>query len=203
MATRILLGQNLKSAGLINERQLMGMLAHQRKWGGRIGKAAVELGFVREDQIVKAVGFQIGVRVLHIGENTISPAVLSLLPERIIRTRRALPLFLTCRNPPRLVVAFSAPDNLTVVDEVRFALGRRIEPVLVGDRDLEQAINRHFPVEAPQDSGPWPLFADARSLRTAGARDGARPCASQISCTRIRIVGILAWLARKADVLGP
>ena len=41
-----------------------------------------------------------------------------------------------------LVVALSEPDNLTAIDEIAFATGLKVKPVLAAEADVEQAIRR-------------------------------------------------------------
>ena len=68
-------------------------------------------------------------------------------------------------------MAFPAPDDLSVVDEVAFAAGMEVEPVLATEGDLERAISRHYGflrVDAlelpPEPTGPMRLV-DGRTVR--------------------------------------
>ena len=59
------------------------------------------------------------------------------IDERLIRKNRALPL---CIRGPKLFVAISDPTNLPALEEFKFATGKLIEPILVEDDKLVNAI---------------------------------------------------------------
>ncbi len=168
---RVQIGQILKQQGLIDERQVLSALAFQVKWGGRIGQALLRLRLVGEENLLAALGRQLGVPAVRIGDRRTSPGVLRLIPEKVIRRHRVLPLeVIFTRRSERLVVAFPAPENLLVVDEVAFAAGMDIEPVLAGDEDLDLAIARHLdagraqPLELPAKPGKPMALVDGRQL---------------------------------------
>jgi type IV pilus assembly protein PilB len=160
--------------GRIDEAQLQSAISHQNRWGGRIGESLVAMGFVTEQVMLRALARQLAVPFMEIGHRMVPPAIVHLLPAKLIRQRRLLPVALlgTARGP--LAVAFSDPANLAAVDEAGFAAGMRVRPVLAGERDLERAIARHLgeerpggepaaerpwlrPVELPEDPGPMRL----------------------------------------------
>ena len=160
------LGKMLLEEGRIDELQLRSALTHRERWGGRIGEALVAMGFVSEQVMLTALSRQLGVPVVELGRIRVPRAVVQLIPERLIRQRRAFPV-VWLGTPPRgsLVVAFADPADLQAVDEVAFAAGVDVRPVLAGAQDLEQAIARHLDrqvdlpdaVELPADPGPMRL----------------------------------------------
>jgi type IV pilus assembly protein PilB len=169
---RVRIGQILKAQGLIDESQLLRALQDQRAWGGRIGHALLRLHFVSEEQLLVSVSRQLGIPAVRIGAWLVAPRVLRLLPEKFIRRRRVLPLdVISVRRVDRLVVAFPAPDDLLMVDEVAFAAGMVIEPALAGEEDLDRAIARQFgdPRYDPLELPPLPTepmrIVDGRHLK--------------------------------------
>jgi hypothetical protein len=156
---RARLGEMLVQDGRIDAIQLQSALAHQRRWGGRLGRAIVHLGFMNEPALLEVVGRQLGVPVVEIGDKVIPPEVLRLVPERLVRERRVLPLARASesRRGP-LLVALAEPGNLGVVDEIAFATGMQIRPALASEADLDRAIRRHLDgVAVP---APAARFAD-------------------------------------------
>jgi hypothetical protein len=148
---RIRIGEMLVAAGQIDRMQLESALAHQRQWGGRIGKAIVELGFMTERSLLEAVGAQLGAPFVEIGERDVPMIVVGLLPRKLIRSHRVLPierLSETRRGP--LVVAFANPNDLAAIDEIAFACGLAVRPVLAAEQDIEQAIERHLGAAVPE-----------------------------------------------------
>lgn len=152
MTSRVPIGQLLVERGYIDPVQLTSGLGYQRRWGGRLGDALVNLRLISERALLTEIARQHGVRYIEIGDRYVPPQVLRLLPERLIRARRVLPIGLV-RNSKRgqLFVATTEPQNLPLLDEVAFATGLTVEAVLVADRDLDRAIARHFaPLRSPK-----------------------------------------------------
>jgi hypothetical protein len=147
---RIPIGQILVEEGAIDGRQLRAGLDWQRRRGGRIGGALLHLGMVDEAAVVRALGVQLGIPVIDLSTRAVDRDVLRLVPARIIETRRVLPVELlseTRRGP--LVVATSDPLDLTALDEVAFASGKAVRPVLAPrvhiDVAIGQLLGRHHP----------------------------------------------------------
>ncbi len=142
---RTRIGELLVNGGQIDADQLDSALAHQRQWGGRLGQAIVRLGFLTEERLLQAVGSQLGAPFVVIGQRAVAPAVVALVPRKIIRARRAFPLEKrTDHRRGPLVVAFADPADLTAVDEIAFATGLEVKAVLAAEWDIEQAIARHL-----------------------------------------------------------
>jgi len=140
---RVRIGELMVRQGRIDEMQLQSALAHQRRWGGRIGRAIIGLGFVSEPTFLEALSEQLGAPFIVVGDRAVPRSVLSLVPEKLIRSRRVLPLakLNESRRGP-LVVALSDPGDLAVLDEVGFVTGLSVRPALASEADLDQAIRR-------------------------------------------------------------
>jgi hypothetical protein len=175
---RIKIGELLMSRGRIDELQLQSALAHQRRWGGRLGRAVVHLGFIDETSLLEVLGEQLGSPFITIGERYVEPAVLALVPEKLIRSRKVLPLAkLTESRRGPLVVALSDPGDLGVLDEIGFATGLAIKPVLATEHDIDHAIHRllgdqsttprrHESIELPDDTSPITLLRRGQTPHT-------------------------------------
>ena len=173
---RVRIGELLMRQGRIDHLQLQSALAHQARWGGRLGRAVIHLGFLDEATVLEVVGEQLGTPFITIGERHVEPSVLALVPLKLIRSRRVLPLARLAehRRGP-LVVALADPGDLGVLDELAFATGLDVRPALVTEADLDQATERLLggraeparrfdPLDLPEDSSP--LTAGRRSGRT-------------------------------------
>lgn len=141
---RARLGELLIQEGRIDALQLRSAMAHQSRWGGRLGQALVNLGLVSEAVVMEALARQLGVRFVEIGSRTVAPAVLRLVPERLVRKYRCLPLGVAAGRRGPLLVALGDPADLRVADDLAFATGMDVEGVLATPADLEQAIARHL-----------------------------------------------------------
>jgi type IV pilus assembly protein PilB len=165
------LGRMLLDDGRIDELQLRAAMAHQQRWGGRIGQAIVHLGFASEQTVLGTLARQLGINYLALGEREIPAAIVRLVPARVIRERRAFPVALlsaSSRGP--LLVAVSDPGDLAALDEVAFACGMDVRPVLASSADIDRAIARHLDgladgpgLDLPDDPGPMPLVSTWRN----------------------------------------
>ncbi len=162
MQRRLPIGEMLVGQGRIDALQLTSALAYQRQWGGRIGHALMALGFVSGPVFFSTLGEQLGVPFVEIGNRIVPPAVVKLVPEKLIRMRRVFPLALRPESTRgRLFVALSDPGNLRHLDEVAFAAGMQVQPALASEADIDQAIARHLdglpaerqmaPIELPDE----------------------------------------------------
>ncbi len=142
--SRTRIGELLVAQGALDALQLQSALAHQRQFGGRIGRAIVHLGFMSEAAVLRAVGAQLGVPVVEIGDRHVPPQVLALVPEKVMRARRALPLGRIEGRRGAIVVALADPWDLAALDELAFASGMPVKPVLAADADLDRALARHL-----------------------------------------------------------
>jgi len=143
--TRAPIGELLVQAGYIDSLQVQAGMAHQRRWGGRLGEALVHLGFVTEEVVLAHVARQHGVPYVCIGSRSVDASVVGLVPEKLIRARKVFPI--ACAPKPArglLVVATSDPWDLPILDEVAFVTGKMVKAALASDRDIEQAIERYF-----------------------------------------------------------
>lgn len=166
MTTRKRIGQLLLELGALDPFQLESALAHQRRWGGRLGRAIVHLGFLREEQVLAHVGTQLGVPYVPLWDKAVPRDVLTLVPEKVIRGRKVLPVarLREHRRGP-LVVACADPSDLSVLDELAFATGLEIRPVLASEEELDRAIESHLSggvrenglpraIDLPEDTSP-------------------------------------------------
>jgi type IV pilus assembly protein PilB len=176
MTMRKRIGELLVEVGAIDPFQLESALAHQRRWGGRLGRAIVHLGFLREEQMLTAIGSQLGVPFVTLWDKVVPRDVLSLLPEKVIRGRRVMPLarLREHRRGP-LVVALANPSDLSVIDELSFATGLEIRPVLASEEELDHVIESALgglgrepmlprAIDLPEDTSPLSARRTTASL---------------------------------------
>lgn len=144
MAVRKRLGELLLEAGVIDENQLQAALGHQRKWGGRLGQALVDLKLVSEARLVEALSRKFGYDVVKTGAIQPGPALdsaLSLVPREFASRHNLLPY---ASDTSSVSVAMADPANIAVVDEIRFRTGRKVKVALAGDREIADAVRRHY-----------------------------------------------------------
>ncbi len=144
MAGRKRLGEMLLDSGVIDQNQLDAALGHQRKWGGRLGQALVDLRLATEASVVDALSRKFGYEVVQVASLEPGPgleAALKLLPREAASRHNVLPY---AADTSSISVAMSDPGNISVVDEIRFRTGRRVKVALAGDREVAAAVRRFY-----------------------------------------------------------
>ncbi|HET7826978.1 MAG TPA: hypothetical protein VFK90_16705, partial [Anaeromyxobacter sp.] len=138
------LGEMLMDAGIIDETQLKAALGHQRQWGVRLGQALVDLKLATEPDIVRALSAKFGFPIAQLA--TLEPYALEqavkLVPREFAVRHNVCPM---AADSASLTVAMSDPTNLAIVDELRFRTGRRVKVCMGGDREVSEAVRRHYP----------------------------------------------------------
>ncbi|MCS6915375.1 MAG: ATPase, T2SS/T4P/T4SS family [Myxococcales bacterium] len=138
---RLRLGEILLRRNLITQAQLDQALEHQRHTGERLGSVLVNLGFVTMQDMVTALGEQLGVEVILQDRVEIDPSARGILPLDFIRRHEVVPLW---ANDKILRIAMADPTNLAIVDEVRFLTGRWVEVVLAAEATVRALIANEF-----------------------------------------------------------
>jgi type IV pilus assembly protein PilB len=146
MSTKKRLGEMLLEAGVIDEAMLQSALGHQRRWGGRLGQALLDLKLVSEAAIVEALARKSGIEVARLSE--LEPYALEqatkLVPREFAQRNNVFPM---AADTSTITVAMSDPSNLSLTDELRFRTGRRVKVCIGGDREIAEAIRFHYPQE--------------------------------------------------------
>lgn len=172
------LGEMLIEAGVIDETQLHAALGHQRKWGGRLGQALIDLKLATEPQIVAALSRKFGYSVLNVATLSRTPqleAALKLVPRETAMRQTLLPI---SSDTSSITVAMADPSNIAVVDDLSFRTGRRIRIVLAGDREIASAVRRfYYADEEPLLVAAIPLdeLSGESAFETASDPFGAMP----------------------------
>ena len=156
------LGEMLIEAGAIDEEQLNSALGHQRRWGGKLGKALVALNFATEDLIVGALAKRYNYPVVTFDDIGASPTIkqaIRMATAEFAEQHSILPYALEGKPPNSTIsAAISDPSQFSAVDALRFKTGCKVTIALVGDTDLADAIRLHY-------YGEHPSRAAARSSR--------------------------------------
>ncbi len=144
--TPIRLGDLLIRAAVVNEAQLNAALAEQQKWGGRLGTILVRMGALSEDLLVKALSRQLNIPRAAIGANdplTVPEAILARV-ERAVCERTVMVPIAYVHERRSVQVAVADPFNVVAIDDFGRRLGLRVETLLAGETQIQQAIGRIY-----------------------------------------------------------
>jgi len=195
---RGVLGAMLQAAGCVSADVLASALEEQRATGERIGAVLVRFGVDPED-VARTLALQVRMHYMPPPVHA-EAAATALVTAALARRLQAVPV----RCDERVVrVALSDPLDVAVLDDLRFRLGRRIEPVVVSPATLEQAIQNAY------DDGAVRALASRFNGGTRGRPGAQAPTADELSALRraseaapiIELVNLLIEraLARRAS----
>ncbi|WP_459558095.1 GspE/PulE family protein [Lacunimicrobium album] len=111
--------------------------------GARLDKAAMERGWLTEDQVLQCLGDEFGIDVIDLRKITIDRDILTRFPTKTIFRHELLPLY---RENGHVVVAISDAFELDFVDELSTASGISLKPVLARQREISDRIKEHLGV---------------------------------------------------------
>ena len=135
------LGEILVRENLLNAQQLRDALDYQREHGGRLGFNLVKLGLVSDDMITAVLSRQYGVPSVNLELFDIDDTVIRLIPHEVAQKYSVLPL---SRVGATLTLAMVDPTNVFAMDDIKFMTGLNIEPVVVSEASVHDAISRYY-----------------------------------------------------------
>ena len=86
------LGELLLKENMVTPQQLQEALNHQKMGGGKLGKAFVSLGFVKDEEITSLLSRQYGVPSINLDHFEVDPAIIKIIPAETARKYQVLPL---------------------------------------------------------------------------------------------------------------
>lgn len=148
MAQRIKLGELLVRAGVLDEPRLTSALAEQKRWGGRLGKILVNMGYMSEDLLVKALSKQLGIPRADFASMNLPPDLIEKMDPDFLHEHVVCPVAF---DPQRrlLTLAMADPTQSSPLDALRFKTGMRVEPLIAGEGQIGQAIEKLMDHGAP------------------------------------------------------
>lgn len=139
------LGEILVSRGSVPGEKVREAAEGQVIYGGRLGTNLLEMGAVTEEDLAQALAQQHGCPGLW-GEIGSQLRAMELLQADLVDRLEAVPLRLDGR---RLSVMFRDPRDLARVDQVAFATGKEVRPVVVAESRLWWLMRRHYALHRP------------------------------------------------------
>ncbi len=130
-------GEILLECGVITQEQLTKALRRQIQAGGYIGSILEEMGYLDEDSLLNFLSKQLNTSSLNLFETKIEPDILNLLPFNKIKTFMVLPVK---EVDGKVSLAMTNPNDIEAIQDIEFALGRQIEPVVVPFFQMERAL---------------------------------------------------------------
>jgi type IV pilus assembly protein PilB len=139
------IGEFLVAHAFITAEQLRIALDEQKRWGGRLGRTLIELKFLAERDLTKALSQLYGFPVFDFATSRagIPRDALLALPPETCEKYDCIPVDID-RKHKTLMVAMAEPMNLRTLDELAFRAGHKIAPFITSLTDVAREIRRHY-----------------------------------------------------------
>lgn len=128
---------------MINEDHLKAALNEQRKWGGRLGRTVVEMGFVKEADMVHVLAQQLQLRTVDLDQAQLPARITDCLRLDLAERYGVFPLGVDAQGHT-LFVATSDPTNVEHVQELEFATNMQLELAVATGSSIDRAIRRYY-----------------------------------------------------------
>jgi len=139
------LGELLVEWGAVAPKDVNRALEHAKKQNQRIGEALIDLKLVSDAAVCKALASQHNMEYVDLDKSSISPNVVSAIPDDLMRKYLILPL---SKENGRLRIAVHDPLDLEMLDILRFRLHTEIRTVLAPRGRIKAIIDDMFQTSA-------------------------------------------------------
>ena len=177
-------GEVLVDEGLITSDQLRAAAEEQERVGRSLGRVLIDLGLVKEPDLVAVLARQIGLEFVDLNEYQIDPAAASLVSEQVAKRYRALPIGF---DGERLIVAMSDPANVFALDDIRTITGMEVKPVVATAADIETAIRKYGQFEQSVED----MATEASSALDDGSKELEEMGAAVEDAPIVKLVNML------------
>ncbi|NOY89260.1 MAG: type IV-A pilus assembly ATPase PilB [FCB group bacterium] len=104
--------------------------------------ALVEIGAVEsEDEIAKFIGKHLKIGAIRLNDIELNPEIVKLIPLDIARKFKVIAV---SKLNKTLLVAISDPNNIYVLDAIKFITGCSVQPVISPEKAIEKAIETYY-----------------------------------------------------------
>lgn len=171
-------GEILVKQGLLKADQFAMAVEEQKKSGQKLTSAIIQLGFLKENQILRALEKNYAVPGVEINSFEIERSVIEMVPRELCEKHTLIPLQ---RAGSTLVVAFADPSNIVVKEDLRFIVRCRIQAVVGTESAIASAIEKYhgsINMKPLNSMGPEDVDAaddTAEIIDQEGPNDGNTP----------------------------
>ena len=136
------LGAILVKAGKITQEQADLALERVKTTNEKFAKILVDMGAVTsEDEISTIIGKHLKIGALRLGDVELNPEVVKLIPLDIARKFKVIAISKIAKT---LLVAISDPNNIYVLDAIKFITGCTVQPAIAPEKEIEKAIENYY-----------------------------------------------------------
>ena len=133
---KILIDKNL-----IKESDLERALSVQREKGGSLSDILVGLSLISRNDLMIVLSEGLGIPPINLSRYKIDPNVIKLIPKKIARNYRILPI---SQMGNTLIIAMVDPLNILAIDDIKALTGFKINLVITTEKDIAEALGQYY-----------------------------------------------------------
>jgi type II secretory ATPase GspE/PulE/Tfp pilus assembly ATPase PilB-like protein len=184
------LGETLVELGFLTRAELEEALAAEtRNRTTQLGQILVDMGMLDSGLMHSVMAKKLGVPFVDLRAFQPSPEALKRIPATVAQRYQVLPL---AEIDNALVVAIDDPTNMERMEEVRFAAGTKLVPVMAPGAEIRHALEVAYGGEpSPQIRTEPDLAAEQLTLRLSlegGGEEAIEQQAGQADSTLVKLV---------------
>ncbi len=135
------IGLLLREKGLITEKQIEEALEQQKTSGKLLGRVLIDMGFVKESDVLDALGMQSGMEVVNLNKVEITQEALDKVSASIAKVYNIMPIRL---DKNVLTIAISDPLNVSMLDDLQFMLDCNVKGVVANEDEIKTTIQKYY-----------------------------------------------------------
>ncbi|MFH1577840.1 MAG: ATPase, T2SS/T4P/T4SS family [Candidatus Omnitrophota bacterium] len=135
--TEILIKHKLITAAQLNQ-----ALEVQKTKGGRLSNVIIDLGFIKENDLIFSLSQGLGLPLIDLKRIKINSGVLNIILPETCRHYQIIPI---SQMGNTLTIAMADPLNIFTIDTLRNLTGFQINPVISSSEQILQAIEQFYP----------------------------------------------------------
>jgi type IV pilus assembly protein PilB len=151
----------------VRESDIQENLRAQKEKGGALGQLLLQNGLITEDNLNQALAQQRGMDFIDLDKEEIPPEVIDLVDATTVETFMIMPVRY---DGTTLTVAIARPDNLNVLDDLRFTLPKvaNFEAAVASEDSIKAAFQRYY---QEKSTGVSEFFGDVGEVEGKDRED--------------------------------
>ena len=132
----------LVQAGKLTSEQAEEALAQAKSKNEKFESVLVRMGVIQsEDEVAHFIGKHLKIGTLRLTDIELNPEIVKLIPLDIARKFKVIAISKLAKT---LLVAISDPNNIYVLDAIKFITGCTVQPVISPEAAIEKAIDAYY-----------------------------------------------------------
>ena len=131
------IGDMLVAGGYLTEEKLKAGLAESRRTGKKLGETLVEMGFIRQSDLINVLENQLDVEYVDLQRMSLPKNLVSVIPRAIAKKYNVVPL---ASDANTVTIAIADPLNFVATDAVRTVTRRKVITRLADAQSITRAL---------------------------------------------------------------